>query len=330
LVGDPLEGGRKSDKKSLFTEVKLTCPRCGSDQIIKDPNTGELVCASCGLILSTGMVDTDKDWRAFDADEYMDRAHTGAPVTPTRSGYGLDSDIAMTSGLSRKSVQTLRRTHRHVSDAREKAVEPALRKIRLAAETLNLPPETVEDAAMLYRKAASEGLVKGRSMDAMVAAVIYAACRRTDVPRSLEEVASLFNLKEKEVGRSFRFLFRKLGIRIPPPKPENFVYAICAKLGLPEKVATQAIRILKIARQQGATMGREPVGVAAAAIYMASQEFGEHKTQRELAQAAGVTEVTVRNRYKELLAKVHKLWLEQLPEDLKKQMASFRESAEGQ
>lgn len=323
-----MEGGQKNEKKvPLFTEVKFTCPRCGSDQIIRDPNTGELVCASCGLILSTGMVDTDKDWRAFDADEYMDRAHTGAPVTPTRSGFGLDSDIAMTSGLSRKSVQTLRRTHRHVSDAREKAVEPALRKIRLAAETLNLPPETLEDAAMLYRKAAGEGLVKGRSMDAMVAAVIYAACRRTDVPRSLEEVAALFNLKEKEVGRSFRFLFRKLGIRIPPPKPENFVYAICAKLGLPEKVATQAIRILKIARQQGATMGREPVGVAAAAIYMASQEFGEHKTQRELAQAAGVTEVTVRNRYKELLAKVHKLWLEQLPDDLKKQMVSFREQS---
>jgi len=267
------------------------------------------------LIIDASSLDLSKDWRAFDAEEYIDRSRAGAPVTPLRPSYGLDTDITLRRGISKKMVNQLKRTQKHVADSREKTVEPALRKIRDAAEALNLPQETVEDAATLYRMAARAGLVKGRSMDAMVAATIYAACRRTDVPRTLEEVSQYFSLEEKEVGRSFRFLFRKLGIKIPPPKPENFVYLICSKLNLPEEIATQAIRIIRIARENGATMGREPVGVAAAAVYMACQEFGIHRTQRELAQAANVTEVTVRNRYKELINKARKKWLEELSEE---------------
>ncbi len=309
------EEKRKDIKRTSEVEEEFRCPRCGSTNIVEDPETGYLVCQDCGLIIDSSILNFSKDWRAFDSDEYMERAHAGAPVTPLRPSFGLDTEITLTRGLSKKSVNQLKRTQKHVADSKEKTVEPALRKIRDAAESLNIPQETIEDAATLYRMAARAGLVKGRSMDAMVAAVIYAACRRTDVPRTLEEVSRYFSLEEKEVGRSFRFLFRKLGIQIPPPKPENFVYLICSKLNLPEEIATQAIRIIKIAKRNGATMGREPVGVAAAAVYMACQELGIHRTQRELAQAANVTEVTVRNRYKELIQKARKEWLEEIQEE---------------
>ncbi len=299
-------------------EEKLRCPRCGSINIIEDSDTGELVCAECGLVISVGIASNMKDWRAFDSDEYVKRAHTGAPISPVRPSFGLDTGIIGQDSASKKSVRKLRRTKRHVSDSKEKTIEPALMKIKEIADALNIPEETVEDAARLYRMAAHKGLVKGRSMDAMVAAVVYAACRRTEVPRTLENVASFFNLKEKDVGRSFRFLFRKLGIKIPPPKAERYAYQICTKLNLPEEVAAQATRILKIAKELGATMGREPVGVAAAAVYMACNEMGIHRTQRELAQAAEVTEVTVRNRYKELLEKVRPIWLKQRKEGEKR------------
>ncbi len=294
---------------------EIRCPRCGSKNVVEDPNTGDLVCQDCGLILDSSALDFSKDWRAFDSDEYIERAHAGAPITPLRPGFGLDTDIVLTKGASKKSVNLLKRAQKHAADSKEKTIEPALRKIRDAADSLVLPQETIEDAATLYRMAARAGLVKGRSMDAMVAAVIYAACRRTDVPKTLEEISRFFALEEKEIGRSFRFLFRKLGIRIPPPKPENFVYLIASKLSLPEEVATQAIRIIKIAKRNGATMGREPVGVAAAAVYMACQELGLHRTQRELAQAANVTEVTVRNRYKELISRARNDWLEEIGEE---------------
>jgi transcription initiation factor TFIIB len=288
----------------LEKEEELRCPRCGSTNIIENPDAGELVCADCGLIISSGVPTERKEWRAFDSDEYIKRAHTGAPISPTRPSFGLDTGFIGQDSVSKKSAKRFQRTKKHVSDSKEKTIEPALMKIKDVAETLNIPEEAVEDAAMLYRMAAGKGLVKGRSMDAMVAAVIYAACRRMEIPRTLESIAEFFGLKEKDIGRSFRFLFRKLGIKIPPPKPEKFAYHICTKLGLSEEVATQATRILKLARKMGATMGREPVGVAAAAVYMACQEQGIHRTQRELAQAAGVTEVTVRNRYKELLERI--------------------------
>lgn len=280
------------------------CPRCDSIGIVEDKGTGELVCSECGLVVTRGLFTRDKDWRAFDTREFMERARGGAPITPTRPAYGLDTQISFGKGLSQKSIQALRRTKKHVRDRKEKNVMPALFKIRAVAEQLNLPSQTVEDAATLYRKASAAGLVKGRSMDAMVAAVTYAACRRTEVPRALNEVAYFFNLKEKEVGRSFRFLFRKLQIRIPPPRPEVYVSRICSKLNLPQSIAIRAIAVLKSAREVGATLGREPVGVAAAAVYLACQESGIHRTQRELAQAANVTEVTVRNRYREFLQKV--------------------------
>ena len=287
-----------------FPEEKIRCPKCRGTNIIEDVDSGELVCADCGLVITKGLFLSDKDWRAFDTEEFMERARAGAPITPIRPAYGLDTEISFTRGVSQRAVQSLRRTKKHVRSRREKNVMPALMKIRAAADQLNLPTQTVEDAAILYRKASAAGLVKGRSMDAMVAAVIYAACRRTEVPRSLGEIAAFFNLKEKEVGRSFRFLFRKLGTRIPPPRPEVYVPRICSRLNLPQSVATRAIKILRVAREVGATLGREPVGVAAAAVYLACQEAGIHRTQRELAQAASVTEVTVRNRYKELMDKL--------------------------
>ena len=315
---------KMESENSPFIEERIVCPRCRSTKIIEDIDTGELVCSECGLVITKGLFLEDKDWRAFDTEEFMERARAGAPVTPTRPAYGLDTQISYSRGISQKSIQALRRTKKHVRSRKEKNVMPALFKIRAIAEQLDLPTHTVEDAAKLYRMASSAGLVKGRSMDAMVAAVIYAACRRTEVPRSLGEIASFFNLTEKEVGRSFRFLFRKLGIRIPPPKSEVYVSRICSKLKLPQSIATRAIKILKIAREVGATLGREPVGVAAAAVYLACQEAGIHRTQRELAQAASVTEVTVRNRYREFLEKVRPLLKE---EDEKAAAAAIQDGA---
>lgn len=298
---------RSSDDPHYSMERKRICSRCGSSKIIVDTDRGELVCSECGLVISKGLFLEGKDWRAFSTEEFIERARSGAPVSPTRTAYGLDTKIAYSKGLSGRSMRMLRRTKKHVRSRKEKRVMPALFKIRAIAERLDLPTHTVEDAAKLYRLASSAGLVKGRSMDAMVAAAIYAACRRTEVPRFLQEIASFFELSEKEVGRSFRFLFRKLDVRIPPPRPEIYVSRIVSKLKLPQSIVTKSIRILRIAREVGVTLGREPAGTAAGAVYLATQEEGIHRTQRELAQAVSVTEVTVRNRYREFLEKVRPL-----------------------
>lgn len=287
----------------LKQEIAM-CPKCGTTNIIEDSQTRELVCSECGLVINKRTLRRGREWRSYSTKEFMERSRAGAPVSPTRIGYGLDTRLSYTKRARTRSTRRLKLAKRHSRSKMERRVIPALFMIKAISEQLNLPTQTVEDAAILYRKASSAGLVKGRSMEAMVAAIVYASCRRTEVPRKLLEVASFFKLKEKEVSRSFRFLFRKLGIRIPPPRPEIYVPRICSDLRLPQSIATMAMRVLKVARQVGATLGRQPVAVAAGAVYLASQKVGRHRTQRELAGAAGVTEVTVRSRYREMVQKV--------------------------
>jgi len=299
-----LNSFKKLKSRVLVTEEGEVCPKCGSKEIIVDFDSGELVCSKCGLVIGKSIFMEGRDWRSFSTEEFRERARAGAPVTPARTEYGLDTKIAYTKRISWRALTSLRRSQRYARTRREKNIMPALIKLRAAAERLDLPTHTVEDAAKLYRMAASKGLVKGRSVNAMVAAVTYAACRRTEVPRFLEEIASFFNLSEKEVGRTFRFIFRKLKVKIPPPKPEIYVSRIVSKLRLPQSVTIKAIKALRIAREIGITLGREPAGAAAGAVYLATQMEGISRTQKELAKAVLVTEVTVRNRYREFLEKV--------------------------
>lgn len=303
-VKDTSEGERGREGAPSFAGERRVCPRCNSAEIIVDVDTGELVCSECGLVIAKGLLLEGKEWRAFSVEESMERARSGAPVTPTKPAYGLDTQISYSKGANGRTTWILKRAKRYAKTKIERKVMPALFKLRAAAQRLNLPAHTVEDAAKLFRMASSEDMVKGRSMDTVVAAAIYASCRRTEVPRYLEEVASFFKLTEKQVGRALRYLFKELGIRIPPVKPEIYVPRVCSELKLPQSVATMAMRILMAAREVGVIWGKEPLGVAAAAIYLACQEQGIQRTQRELARAALVTEVTVRNRYRSFLEKV--------------------------
>ncbi len=281
-----------------------TCPVCGGSNLAYKPEIGEIVCYDCGLIVSERMVDAGRDWRGFDPDEFRSRARTGAAIRPDSTDYNLTSDIQATKESS-TMARRLARTQKMIrSVSREKTLRNALRMLQQASAKLNLPRVTSQDAAILYRKASSAGLVKGRSVKSMLAAVVYAACRRTHTPRSMAEVADHFMITEKELGKSLRLLFKRMGVNIPPPSPSDYIPVIASKLGLPDKLIARSLQIVKMAREKGITTGKEPWGISAAAIYLACQEAGIHRTQREISLAAGVTEVTIRNRSRELLEKV--------------------------
>jgi len=169
---------------------------------------------------------------------------------------------------------------------------------------LTLPRNIRETAAMIYRKAAKQKLTRGRTIEGITAAVLYAACRQCNLPRTLGEISKVSEVKKKDVGRNYRNISRRLKLRILPTVPQDYISRFCGRLNLSTDVQIKAIEILKKASSEDLTSGRGPTGMAAAAIYISSVLCGERRTQREVSEVAGVTEVTIRNRYKELAFKL--------------------------
>lgn len=285
------------------------CPECGSDDVRNDPKRAEKICGKCGLVLEDRQIDTTQEWRAFDYEQKQKRDRTGSFLTYTRHDKGLStsigshgySDLYKLPPSKRASFYRMKRWHRQVSTATERNLRYALSELDRISSALGLPKNIRETTALIYRKAVTRGLVRGRSMESVVAASLYAACRKHNVPRTLDEIAEASNVKKREVGRTYRFITRELGIKLLPTSPIDYVPRFASELQLSPLVQEKSVEILKSAQEKDLVSGRGPTGVAAAAIYVASTLLSEKRTQREVAEVAGVTEVTIRNRYKELI-----------------------------
>ncbi len=282
---------------------------------MRDYECAEIVCMNCGFVVAAKLTDQGPEWRAFDDEQRAKRARVGAPLTFTIHDKGLSTMIdwkdrdVYGKGLSpgqKAQIYRLRKWQRRirVSDATERNLAFALSEISKISNGLSLPKNILETASLIYRKAVKERLIRGRSIQGVTAAAIYVACRQCGVARTLEEIAQASNINKKEVGRSYRFLVKELDYFIPPLKPSQYVTKFSNQLTMQGKVEEIAHKILSAAKDLKLTSGRGPTGIAAAASYIASVLTGERKTQREIAEIAQVTEVTIRNRYKELVERL--------------------------
>jgi len=296
-------------------EKHKKCPECKSEKLVRDYERAELVCAGCGFIIHDKIMDMGPEWRAFDQEQRERRGRVGAPMTFTIHDKGLSTMIDWRDRDShgkdltpkrRAQIYRLRKWQRRirVSDATERNLAFALSEIDRMSSHLGLPRNVREAAAVIYRRAVEERLIRGRSIEGVAAAALYAACRECKVPRTLDEIADVSRVTKKEIGRSYRFIARELLIHLRPTSPTDYIPRFGSELGLSGEVQSKAIELLKEATKKGLTSGRGPTGVAAAAIYIASVLYGERRTQRDVADVARVTEVTVRNRYKELCEKL--------------------------
>ncbi len=269
----------------------------------------------CGFVVAAKLADRGPEWRAFDDEQRAKRARVGAPLTFTIHDKGLstmidwhDRDIygKRLSPGQKAQIYRLRKWQRRirVSDATERNLAFALSEISKIANSLSLPKNILETASVIYRKAVKERLIRGRSIQGVTAAAIYVACRQCGLARTLDEIAQASSINKKEVGRSYRFLVKELDYFIPPLKPSQYVTKFSNQLTMQGKVEEIAHKILAAAKELKLTSGRGPTGIAAAASYIASVLTGERKTQREIAEIAQVTEVTIRNRYKELVERL--------------------------
>lgn len=282
---------------------------------MRDYDAAEIVCEGCGYVIAEKLVDSRPEWRAFDDEQKAKRTRVGAPLTFTIHDKGLSTVIdwrdKRPSGKSltpaeRLDLYKLRKWQRRVrvSDATERNLAVALSELSKLSSGLNLPKNILETASVIYRRAIKKKLIRGRSIHNVTAAAIYMSCRQCGVARTLDEIAASSSLNKKDIGRSYRFMVRELETFVPPSTSMHYAARFSNKLGVSGKAEAIALRILDIAKGMKLTSGRGPTGIAAAATYVATVLTNERRTQREIAEVANVTEVTIRNRYKELLERL--------------------------
>ena len=305
---------RQTDDESTVSttdEDVLTCPECGG-KVVDDEEHGESVCSECGLVVEEDGIDRGPEWRAFDSAEKDQKSRVGAPTTNMMHDKGLSTNIgwqdkdAYGNSLSsnqRQKMQRLRKWNERfrTRNSKERNLKQALGEVERMASALGLPKEVRETASVIYRRALGEDLLPGRSIEGVATAALYASARQLNTPRSIDEVANVSRIGEMEFKRTYRYIVRELSLEVAPADPAQYVPRFASELDLPDEVERRSRELLENAQRDGVTSGKSPVGLAAAAIYASSLLTNHKVTQSEVSDITDVSEVTIRNRYQELL-----------------------------
>ena len=292
-------------------QTSIICNVCNDGRTVTDPESGEVICGKCGLVISERVQESRAEWRAFNSEESADRSRTGIPNSLARHDMGLSTVIgkADKDASGRRLATSMRSTFDRLRswDFRTQAHTPTDRNLRQAfseldrlRDKLSLTDAVVAKTAYIYRKAQERGLVRGRTISATVGAAVYIACREAGTSRTLKDIAEIGNIKRKDLARIYRLVVIELDLKIPLIDPMKCIARVASKAGLSERTRRLAMNVMSKVVQSRISAGKDPMGLAASVLYLACLSSGETRTQTDIADAAGVTEVTVRNRYKNL------------------------------
>ncbi len=301
----------ETDESTRPADEQTSCPECGG-QLVSDSEHAETVCEDCGLVVDEGEIDRGPEWRAFDAAEKNQKSRVGAPTTKMMHDQGLSTNIGWQdrdaygkalSSRQRQKMQRLRTWNERfrTRDSKERNLKQALGEIDRMASALGLPENVRETASVIYRRALDENLLPGRSIEGVATSSLYAAARQAGTPRSLDEIAAVSRVGKDEIARTYRYVARELGLEIEPADPTSYVPRFASELELSDETERRARALLETAKEAGIHSGKSPVGLAAAAVYAAALLTNEKVTQNEVSEVASISEVTIRNRYHELL-----------------------------
>ena len=295
----------------------LACSTCNTDQTaITDPESGEIVCSKCGLVISEKIEDyAHQERRAYSMHEADERARTGARTSLAFHDMGLSTIIgkankdasgqllnsAMCSSMEKLRIWDSRI---HVNSSEDRSLRRAFHQLNTLRDKLGLSDTLVEKSAYLYRKAQERGLIRGRTVDGIMTAAVYIACRETGTPKSLEDISIVSNLKRKDITRCYRRLVFDLDIKIPIIDPMKCIVKVANKLSLSEKTKNKAMNLMTYAIKMEINAGKIPMGLAATVLYASCLKTGENVSQTNIAEASGVTEITIRNRFKDLTSRI--------------------------
>jgi transcription initiation factor TFIIB len=289
------------------------CTNCSSYQAaITDPESGEIICSNCGMIISDKIEDTIHPERRMHTFEDVDkRPRTGAPSSLARHDMGLSTTIGRSDNDAngQKIVSSTRSTFERlrtwdsriqVNSSTDRNLSKAFSQLHLLKDKLGLSDAIVEKTAYIYRKAEEKKLAKGRSIIAILASALYIACRDTETSRTIKDIALVSNIKPKDIARNYRVLIRELDISVPIADPLKYTAKIANTAKLSEITKRHAFDTMNEAIKKEIPAGKHPASLAATVLYLACKKSGERISQDNLAHAAGITGVTIRARLKEL------------------------------
>jgi transcription initiation factor TFIIB len=294
-----------------LAQTQSLCPHCDT-QVESDPKHGEIVCPECGTIVDDQAVDHGPEWNAYTAQDREEHSRVGRPTTATIHDRGLSTQIDwqdldgyghQLSARKRRQMHRLRTWDERyrTRNARERTLRQALAEIHRMASALGLPQSVRETASVIYRRALNDDLVVGRSIEGIATGALYAAARQQGLPRTLDEVTTVARVDQQRIGRDYRLIANELGLAIEPTDPTAYLPRFASACECSEPVHRQAHDLLTAVMGTPYMNGKHPAGLAAAALYASALLNDKQVTQGDLATAADVTRVTIRNHYRELL-----------------------------
>ena len=303
---------RATGDQHRSTQLENQCPECEST-LVRADDTDETVCSECGLIVAEHAIDHGPEWRTFDFEQGETASRVGLPTTQQMHDKGLTTNIgwrdqdAHGNPLSARQRQKMSRLRTwderfRTQNSKDRNLKRALGEIDRMASALGVPEPSRETASVIYRRALDEDLLPGRSIESVATCALYAATRTNGISRTIDELTEVSRVDRLDIERTYRYISRELDLQIPPSHPMEYVGRFASQLGCSNETERYARKLIEDATEKGVHSGKSPAGIAAAALYAASRLSGESIIQPDISEAANVSEVTIRERYREILA----------------------------
>ena len=284
---------------------KYRVHNCDESKLITDMLNGEIFCANCGTVIEDKL-DNHNEMSLHSLQDFMSKSQMGPKQSLSMHDQGMSSVIGKdkdSTGKSLSSFNKSRFNRLRMLDSRSKTKKSSERTLVKSLTFLNglkgklgISDNTVEATSLLFRKAQKHQLIRGRSSDDLMAAALYVSCRQTMTPRSLEDISETADITKKHLQKSVRVLIQEFGLVLPQYNISSFLTKISNDLGISEKTKRYALKILSDSEECGSAAGKNPIGQAAASLYLASMLMGENISQSRFCKFSGVSTVTLRNR----------------------------------
>jgi transcription initiation factor TFIIB len=278
------------------------CPECGG-QTINVIERGETVCQICGLVISEKDIDVSHSGiRAYSKHEKDKKERTGSPMSILMPDIGL-STVIDRSKIKNPDLRRAAKWNTHLSWEKRNMLM-AITELKRIGGNLNFPERVKKSAVRLYKEVFKRQLLRGRSINGMVAACSYYACKDEKVPVTLQEILEEASINDNIVKKCYKILVRELNLKISHIDPVSLIPRYCADLDLGIEIEKESMKVLNKFIENTSISGKDPKGLCAGAIYLITKLRNVKVSQKDISRVIGVTEVTLRSRYKELLKNV--------------------------